>query len=494
MNMTAPPIHNMISTHAFHRRWRIAVFPVSMIIVGLSGNAAAMNWAPMPADATLTYLPESAIRIGDDVYFASQGPVFRMERDGTAVRDDTIQATSLEEIDCAAQRERTLLTDTYQSGRFLRLFEDASRSYKRAVFKSPPDLASLKAVCALPLHRERLVNVGRGEGDTLFQIDTRSVRDSGKLRMVWARIDYPKFTLKPPYGAPYDSIRELIALDCAAGSAQVPIRYYFSPEGDITDATKLLDAPPPVSSIKSDPLIAQAAHAVCGAPIDPEHFAGPIGGDVVRKKSETPEMPAIEVGPIAGDVRAAADAFGQALPGIARFSKATVVETMSSSSPQLPPSKVVIELQPQSDGTTLVRESYSTLYVDRASVGGFAQLGSRMVTNTPEGGGSITEQLSAAISTFADGATFDYRSSVRNSRSGRLVEGDETCRVGKPMDAAILNATLAGRAWPVDCMADGRPRRSGYYVEALRFFLVTESESNNSGRSTARIDSVNIEQ
>ncbi|MGV2293543.1 surface-adhesin E family protein [Trinickia sp. YCB016] len=453
-----------------------------------------MNWTPMPTDATFTYPPESAIRIGDDVYFAEQGPVYRMERGGAAVRDDTMQATSLEEIDCAAQRERTLLTDTYQSGRFLRLFEDASRSYKRAVFKSPPGLARLKAICALPLHRERLVNVGRGDGDTLFQIDTRSVHDSGKLRMVWARIDYPKFTLNPPYGAPYDSIRELIALDCGAGNAQVPIRYYFSPAGDITDATKLLDPPPPASSIESDSLIAQVAHAVCGAPIDPEHFAGPIGGDVVRKKPETPEMPAIEVGRIADDVRAAANAFGRALPGIASFSKATVVETMSSSSPQLPPSKVVIELQPQSDGTTLLRESYSTLYFDSASVGGFAQLGSRTITNTPESGGSITEQLSAAVTTFADGATFDYRSSSRISGLGRLVKDDETCRVGKPMDAATLNAKLAGRAWPVDCIGDGRPRRSGYYVEALRFFLVTESESNSYGKSTAHIDSVTIEQ
>lgn len=421
-----------------------------------------------------------------------------MERGGEAVRDDRIQATSLEEIDCAAQRERMLLTDTYQSGRFLRLFEDASRSYKRAVFKSdnepPPRLARLKAICALPLHRERLVNVGRGDGDTLFQIDTRSVRDSGTLKLVWARIDYPKITLNPPYGAPYDSIRELIALDCAAGNAQVPIRYYFSPGGDITDATKLLDAPAPASPIESDPLIAQAAHAVCGAPIDPEYFTGPIGGDVVRKKPETPEMPAIEVGRIADDVRAAANAFGRALPGIARFSKATVVETMSSSSPQLPQSKVVIELHPQSDGTTLLRESYSTLYVDRVSVGGFAQLGSRMITNTPESGGSIAEQLSATISTFADGATFDYRSSSRISRLGSLVNDDETCRVGKPMDAATLNATLAGRAWPVDCMGEGRPRQSGYYVEALRFFLVTERESNSYGKSTTHIDSVTIEQ
>ncbi|WP_147408609.1 surface-adhesin E family protein [Paraburkholderia fungorum] len=487
----------MISTPDFHRRWRIAVVPLSMVIAGLSGNATAMDWTPMPTDSTLTYLTESAIRIGDDVYFAEQGPVYRMERGGEAVRDDTTQATSLEEIDCAAQRERMLLTDTYQSGRFLRLFEDASRSYKRAVFKSgnepPPRLARLKAMCALPLHRERLVNVGRGDGDTLLQIDTRSVHDSGKLRLVWARIDYPKMTLNPPYGAPYDSIRELIALDCAAGNAQVPIRYYFSPGGDITDATRLLDAPPPASPIESDPLIAQAAHAVCGAPIDPEHFAGPIGGDVVRKKPETPEMPAIEVGRIADDVRAAADAFGRALPGVARFSKATVVETMSSSSPQLPQSKVVIELQPQSDGTTLLRESYSTFYVDRASVGGFAQLGSRMITNTPESSGSITEQLSAAVSMFDDGATFDYRSSLRNSGLGRLVKDDETCRVGKPMDAAMLNARLAGRAWPVDCSGEGRPRRSGYYVEALRFFLVTESESDSYGKSTAHIDSVTIE-
>jgi hypothetical protein len=490
----------MISMSDFHRRWCKAVVPLSMVIAGLSGNATAMNWTPMPTDTTFTYLPESAIRIGDNVYFATQGPVYRMGLGGATVRDDTVHATSFEEIDCAAQRERTLLIDTYyQDGRFLRIFEDASRSYKRAVFKSyndpPRGLARLKAMCALPLHRERLVNVGKGDRDTLLQIDTRSVRDSGKLRLVWARIDYPKVTLNPPYGAPYDSIRELIALDCAAGNAQVPIRYYFSPGGDITDATKLLDAPAPASPIEADPLIAQAAHAVCGAPIDPEHFAGPIGGDVVRKKPETPEMPAIEVGRIADDVRAAAVTFGRALPGIARFSKATVVETMSGgASPQLPQSKLVIELQPQSDGTTLLRESYSTLYVDRASVGGFAQLGSRTIINTPESSGSITEQLGSAVSTFVDGATFNYQSSMRISGPGRLVKDEETCRVGKPVDAATLNARLEGRAWPVDCTADSQTRRSGYYVEALRFFLVTERESNSYGKSTTHIDSVTIEQ
>ncbi|WP_157649859.1 surface-adhesin E family protein [Burkholderia ubonensis] len=455
-----------------------------------------MNWVPMPTDSTFSYLPESAIRIGDHVYLAKQGPVYRVEYSGAEVRDYSMQSTSVEEFDCAAQRERTLLIDTYRRGRFVRIFEDASRSYKRAVYKSVNEsssgLASLKAICAFPLHRERLVNIGKGDGDTLFQIDTRSVRDSGTTRTVWARIDYPKFTLNPPYGAPYDSIRELISLDCAARNAQVLIRYYFPPAGEITDATKLLDPPPPTSPIESDALIAQVAHAVCGAPIDPEHFAGLISGSVIRKKPETPEMPAIEVGPIPDDVRTAADVFSRALPGVASFSKATV--TLSRSSPQFHQSQGVVELRPQSDGTTLLRESYTYFYVDRASVGGFAQLRSRMVDNTPESGGSVTEQLSATISTFADGATFNYRSSMRSSGPSGLSNEDETCRIGKPMDAATLNTTLSGRAWPINCMAGDRSARSGYYVEALRFFLVTESESDIAGKWSTRIDAVSIEQ
>ncbi|SDI29319.1 surface-adhesin E family protein [Paraburkholderia phenazinium] len=486
----------MISKTDFLRRWRIAFVPLSFAIAGLSGNAIAMNWVPVPTDAMSTYLPESAIRIGDDIYLVEQGPVYRMEHGG-AVRDDTMQSTSVEQIDCAAQRERTLLIDTYQGNRFLRLFESASRSYRQAVYRSEsegsPGLVRLRAICALPLYRERLVNIGRGGGDALFQIDTRSVRDSGKVRTVWARIDYPKITLNPPYGAPYDSIRESIALDCAAGNAQVLIRYYFSPEGGITDATKVLDQPPPSSPIESDPLFVQVAHAVCGAPIDPEHFSGPIGGSVIRVKSQTPEMPAIEVGPIPDDVRTAADAFSQALPGVARFSKATV--TLTSSSSQFPQTQDVIELQPQQDGTTLLRESYHYFYVDRASVGGFAQLGSRMINNTPEIGGSLTEQLSTAISTFAEGATFNYRSSTRGSQPGGLVNHDETtCRIGKPLDASTLNAALPGRAWPIDCMAGDHSTRSGYYVETLRFFLVTESESNSYGKRISHIDAVSIEQ
>ncbi|MEN2472445.1 surface-adhesin E family protein [Burkholderia sp. GS2Y] len=470
--------------------------PLSMVIAGLSGSATAANWTPLPTDATLTYLPESAIRLGDHVYLAEQGPVYRMERDGVSVRDYTVQATSLMEFDCAARRERELLTDTYRNGKFLRLFESGSRSYKQAVFRSASEpsfnRARLNAICAFPLHRERLVNLGNGDGDTLLQIDTRSVRDSGTKKTVWARVDYPKTTLNPPYGAPYDSIRELITLDCSTRNAQVPIRYYFSPSGEITDATKLLDPPPPTFPIESDPLVAQVAHAVCGAPIDPEHFTWPTGGDVVRTKTKTPEMPAIEIDPISDDVRASAAAFSRALPGVARFSKATVVKT--SSSPQFPPSEDAIELRPQADGTTLLRESYSMFYVDRASVGGFVQLGSRMIENTPESSGSVTEQLSAAVSAFADGATLNYRRSSRDSRQGTLVKDGETCRIGKPMEAATLNAALAGRAWPVECMADDRSRRSGYYVEALRFFLVTESESSSFGKWTTRINSVTIEQ
>ncbi|VWD34960.1 hypothetical protein BLA50215_04950 [Burkholderia lata] len=446
-------------------------------------------------DATQTYLPESAIRIGDHVYLAEQGPVHSVMPGGALVRDYSMQATSLMEFDCAALRDRILLTDTYRSGRFLRLFESGSRSYMQAVFRSEGEpsfnRARLKAICAFPLRRERLVNLGYGDGDTLLQIDTRSVRDYGTTKSVWARIDYPKFTLNPPYGAPYDSVRELITLDCTAGSAQVPIRYYFSPAGEITDATKLLDPPAPAFPIESDPLVARVAHAVCGAPIDPEHFTGPIGGDVIRVKPETPEIPAIEVGPISDDVRASAAEFSRALPGVARFSKATVVET--SSSTQYSPSKTEIELRPQTDGTTLLRESYSIFYVDRVSVGGFAQLRSRSVDNTPESSGSITEQLSTEISAFAEGATFNYRRRMRDSRQGVSSKDAENCRIGKPVDAATLNATLAGRAWQVECVADDGSRRAGYYVEALRYFLATGSESSSFGNSTTHIDSVTIE-
>lgn len=468
-----------------------------MIIVALSRNAAAANWMPLPADSTRTYLPESAIRLGDHVYLAEQGPVYRVDPGGALVRDYTTQATSLMEFDCVAQRERTLLIDTYNSGRFLRLFESASRSYKQAVFKPAseplPGLADLKAICALPLHRERLVNLGKGDGDTLLQINARSIRNSGPVTTVWARVDYPKIRLNPPYGAPYDSIRELIALDCTAGYAQVQIRYYFTPGGEITDATKLLEPSPPASSIDSDPLVAQVAHAVCSAPIDPENFVGSTGGEVIRMKPVEPEVPAIEVDPIPGDVRASAAVFSRALPGVARFSKATVVETLTGASHEFPPSRIVTELHPQADGITLLRESYSTFYVDRASAGGFVQLGSRMVNNTPERSGNTTEQLSAAISTFANGTTFAYRSSQRSSGHNTLAKDDETCRIGKPVDAATLSTTLAGLAWPVDCVTDGGRRRSGYYVEALRFFLVTERESADYGKSTSHIDSVTIE-
>ncbi|KVQ87513.1 hypothetical protein WK06_01920 [Burkholderia ubonensis] len=117
-----------------------------------------------------------------------------------------------------------------------------------------------------------------------------------------------------------------------------------------------------------------------------------------------------------------------------------------------------------------------------------------MVDNTPESGGSVTEQLSATISTFADGATFNYRSSMRSSGPSGLSNQDETCRIGKPMDAATLNTTLSGRAWPIDCMAGDRSKRSGYYVDALRFFLVTESESDIAGKWSTHIDAVSIEQ
>lgn len=80
------------------------------------------------------------------------------------VRDYTTQATSLMEFDCAAQCERTLLIYTHQR-RFLRLFEYGCRSYRQAVFKSGSEpssgLAGLITICALPLHRERLVNLGK---------------------------------------------------------------------------------------------------------------------------------------------------------------------------------------------------------------------------------------------------------------------------------------------------------------------------------------------
>jgi hypothetical protein len=487
----------MISRTDARRGWHLTLALLSLIVAAFSRDAVAMDWTPLPTKADFTYLSESAIRIGDHIYLAEQDPVYRIEH-GSTVLDDKMRATSLVEFDCAAERERILLLDSYRGDSFLRIFEDASRSYKQAVFKSynesSPALIQLRAICALPLHRERLVNIGKGDGDTLLQIDTRSVRDTGLVKTVWTRIDYPMTTLHPPYGAPYDSIRELISLDCTAREAQVLIRYYFSPAGGITDATKLLDQPAPASSFQSDPRIEQVAHTVCGETIDPEHFSGQMGGSVMRTKPETPEAPPIDVGPISDDIRAAAGAFSRALPGVARFSKATVVEMSTNSSSQFPQTKIVIELRPQPDGTTLERETYGTFYLDRASVGGLAQLASRMVNNTPEVGGSATEQLSATIPTFTDGAAFTYRTVARSLRSNKLVEDNRTCRVGKAIDAAALNANLAGAAWPINCMGDGNSVRSGYYVEALRFFFVTESDSSSFGKWLTHIDAVSIEQ
>ncbi len=482
------------------RLWWITIASISLIITSFSSNAIALDWIPMPANPGLTYLSESAIRVGDDIYLAAQGPTYRIQRDGSQVRDDTIHTTWLEEFDCATYGQRMLLLDRYQGGSFLRMFQDASRSYKQAVFKqfddSSPGMTRLKTLCAsLPLHQERLVNIGKGDGDTLFQIDTRSVRDIGQLKTVWARIDYPTITLNPPYGAPFDSIRELISLDCAAGKAQVPIRYYFSPTGGITDAIKLFDQPAPAISFTSDPFIEQVAHTVCGQTIDPENFSGSIGGDVIRPKPDTPTAPPIEAGAIPEGIRPAAEAFSRELPGTARFSTATITETSVNSSSEQNKINIVIKLKPQPDGTTLYRQSYGTaFYLDVASVGGFAPLTSRMINNTPEVRGVVTEQLSADISGFAEGATFTYRRTMRHLGAPTLSEDSQTCHVEKAIDAATLNAALTGRAWPVSCVAGDQTVQSGYYVEALRFFLVTKNGSNSFGDWVTHIDALSIEQ
>lgn len=55
----------MLSKIDFASRRHMTVVPFSIVIAVLSGSVAAANWVPIPTDAESTYLPESAIRVGD---------------------------------------------------------------------------------------------------------------------------------------------------------------------------------------------------------------------------------------------------------------------------------------------------------------------------------------------------------------------------------------------------------------------------------------------
>lgn len=441
------------------------------VLSASSFSAAADPWLPLPTPPVREYLPDSVLRIGDHVYLQIRGALVDIKAPNNARYDGPM------EFDCRQKAVRLSYLNVRGVNRAAaRIYGKSINRYELAGFTPitsvPRGDELLQWACALPIKKERLVNVVLGSGEQLFQFDANSVRKSGSLVTLWARVEYPAVDFDPPYNAPYDAKREFIGLDCAANKYKTTIGYDFTPENAITDGlVKLEDTAIPITA---DDDYLQIAGVVCKPDFDAESYQG-IGGETARKKTSQPidlSIDSVEVPPA---VMATVRQLTGIVPARDTSSTFTVVQSLTTKD-SASPSKIGLVLQPQKNGITRSREIYSPqFYVDRVFAGGIVQLKSKInSTRSTMGSVNVAENFSFKPFTWNAGADFSYQISLHQvPGTAKPIAIAKNCRIGDVVEASSLNSQLSGHAWPLSCVDEGGFKHQGFYIEQLQYALST---------------------
>lgn len=182
--------------------WKAAV--VRKITLGclslLATPAVAGEWQPIEAMPGLEYLPESAHRTDDHVYFVHRN----------VPRDGGPNFVIADEVDCKNQALRISWDDGTLGnvkGRYGKVQDRYAPAESRP---AESDKVFYDWACKLPLQPECLINVRAEPHGALTQIDIGSVTRIGVTATLWMRHDYPAIGFDPPWK------REFVELNCDA--------------------------------------------------------------------------------------------------------------------------------------------------------------------------------------------------------------------------------------------------------------------------------------
>ncbi|WP_454845510.1 hypothetical protein [Ralstonia thomasii] len=453
--------------------------------------APSKGWVSVPDKPGLEYLADSVLRIGAHVYL--------MHRGATSWVQGVMKYQTPVEFDCDNHALRFAWTDGTLNGKPLpRAYGTPGRAsgrYTATAFVPTRNMAGAEAMlnwaCQLPVKPERLVNLRRVDKGTLIQMDASSFSKTGTTASFWTRYDYPKITFDPPYNAPYDSKREFVRVNCAAKTYDISVGYDFTPEGAITDGT-VEQSDPATPFDSTDDYAIAISEVACGKPIDPATFAG-IGGETLRTKAPLPRD--LDIGDITTPplVVATAEKLASVMPASQTVSLARVTVTAKHNGQ--PEKSTVYVVEPQKDGTTRVREIYSSDFTVDREMMGIVQLKSKMRSDFANSRDvTLTQSLEVEAPKWAPGARLSYHADVRSIPTEEIPTSvGRRCTIGEPIEASQVHSTFGGHAWPMDCLTDKGERNFGYYIEELRYLVVTRGESKDYGTWDYTVNDVSIQ-
>ncbi|MBY5475394.1 hypothetical protein [Rhizobium leguminosarum] len=453
------------SSHRLHKlRMRRSIAFTCCSLFSLP--ALAQSWEAIPDRPDTTYLVESAHRIGDHVYLVHR----------ESPPDAVSKYTAAVEFDCGQHAMRTSWADLSFARMNTRFYGKAGR-YAPIQFSSvdatPQNESLYRWACSLPLPTEQLVNARHRADNTLIQIDVSSVKRMGDNAFLWTRYDYPEINLDPPYDAPFDSKREFVRVNCAARSYRILLGYDFTPDGAMTDGMIEPDDEDLPFTADDDYVLA-IKDVACDTHLDPTKFAG-IGGSPIRSKAPLPRDQNFDDVANPPAVMAEAAKLRSILPQGPMASVAKIAVEIQSSKHQNDSSMVTI-IKPKQDGTVRVQEIYSpTFTMDREKIGP-VQLKSK--ANSSLSGDrdvTITQSFTVEAPTWAPDADIAFQTEMLTG--SKSTKSDTSCRLGQAVEAETVHASLKGRAWPMNCHYDNGNKDNGFYVNELRYYLVTHSES-----------------
>ncbi|MGR9236599.1 surface-adhesin E family protein (plasmid) [Rhizobium leguminosarum] len=429
--------------------------------------AMAEPWQAIPDRPDTQYLVDSAHRIGDHVYMVHRA----------SPPDAFSKYTAAVEFDCGKHAMRTSWADLSYGRMNTRFYSNSARGYTPVQFSevdaAPQNESFYRWACSLPLPKERLVNARRRDDDTLIQIDVSSVKRIGESVFVWTRYDYPEINLDPPYDAPFDSKREFVKVNCAASSYRILLGYDFTPEGAMTDGmTEPSDEDLPFTA--DDDYVLAIKDVACDSSLDAIKFAG-IGGSSIRPKTPLPRDQNFDDVANPPAVIAAAAKLQSILPQGPTAVVAKIAVEIQNSKHQSD-SSVVFFIKPRQDGTIRVQEIYSpTFTVDRERLGP-VQLKSKMNSSlSGDRDVTITQSLTVEAPTWAPDAGIVFQTEMLTG--SKSTKSDTSCRLGQAVEAETVHTSLKGRAWPLNCHYENGNTSNGFYIEELRYYLVTHNES-----------------
>lgn len=467
----------------------VGFFALSCCLPGVAAPSA--GWAPVPDRPDLEYLVDSAHRIGEHVYLMHRGTFTSVQ--GVMKYEAPI------EFNCGARTFRYAWTDgTLDGKRLPRAYGTPGRASGRytptgfvPTRGAPAAESLLNWACQLPVKPERLVNLRRAGNGILIQLDASSFSKTGTTASFWTRYDYPKISFDPPYNAPYDSKREFVQVNCAKKTYRTTVGYDFTPEGAVTDGMVERNDPETPFDSTDDYAIA-IKEVACDKAINPATYAG-IGGETLRVKVPIPSD--LDMGDVVSPpaVLATVAKLTAVMPTSQTVSHAKI--TVATTRNGQPEKSTVYEVEPKTDGTTRVREIYSSNFTVDREMMGIVQLKSKMRSDFSNSRDvTLTQSLEVDVQKWAPEAQLSYRSEVRT------VPTDETpskvsrsCTIGQPIEANRIHSALGGQAWPMECLNEKGDRAVSYYIEELRYDVVTHAESKDYGTWDYTVSDVSIQ-